>query len=129
MNFLSILLLLGAAVMARASDAIHVQPGKQLPQSLTVHSTEPGNEVTLRYLLFVPKGYKPEGKSWPLLLFLHGIGECSSDDLSRVIIHGPISRLFWFHRNCRRDPVTNRVSNIRRQKSRDFATMLGSRTS
>ncbi len=75
--------------MTQASDAIHVQPGKQLPQSLIVHSTNSGNEVTMRYLLFVPKDYKPDGKPWPLLLFLHGIGECSSNDLSRVKIHGP----------------------------------------
>ena len=47
------------------------------------------SDVTIRYLLFAPKDYKADGKKWPLMLFLHGIGECSNDDLSRVKIHGP----------------------------------------
>ena len=45
--------------------------------------------VTVRYLLFVPKDYKPVGEKWPLLLFLHGVGESSDDNLDLVKIHGP----------------------------------------
>ena len=37
----------------------------------------------------MPKNYKANGQKWPLLLFLHGLGECSNDDLDRVKIHGP----------------------------------------
>jgi predicted peptidase len=37
----------------------------------------------------VPAGYEAEDKKWPLMLFLHGLGECSTDDLSRVKTHGP----------------------------------------
>ena len=71
--------------MAQTSDSIHVEPGKQLPQSLTIHldAKAAPRDVTIRYLLFVPKDYKAEGKKWPLMLFLHGLGECSNDDLRR----------------------------------------------
>jgi predicted peptidase len=91
MNFLSIALFSGAMLMAQASDSIRVEPGKQLPQSLKIHmdGKSVASDTTMRYLLFTPKDYKPDGKKFPLLLFLHGIGECSKDDLSRVKIHGP----------------------------------------
>jgi predicted peptidase len=42
-------------------------------------------------MLFVPNGYTSDGNPWPLMLFLHGLGESSNDDLSRVKIHGPPS--------------------------------------
>lgn len=77
--------------MAQPSDSIRIEPGKQLPQSLKIHvdgKSAAGN-ATMRYLLFTPKDYKSDGKKWPLMLFLHGLGECSNDDLSRVKIHGP----------------------------------------
>ena len=41
----------------------------------------------LQYLLQSPSGKKPED-GWPLLLFLHGRGECG-DDIAKVKIHGP----------------------------------------
>ncbi len=76
--------------MTQTSDEIHVEPGKQLPQSVRVHALDkPGAEVTIRYMLFVPKNYKADGPKLPLMLFLHGLGECSTDDLNRVKIHGP----------------------------------------
>lgn len=44
--------------------------------------------VRLRYLLFLPQNYgqRPDGK-WPLILYLHGIGE-RGDDLDLVKTHG-----------------------------------------
>lgn len=77
--------------MAEASNPIQVEPGKQLPQKVTVRVSEKGHErdVTIRYQLFVPNNYAAQGKKLPLLLFLHGLGECSNDDLDRVKIHGP----------------------------------------
>jgi len=43
----------------------------------------------MRYLLYLPDGYKQDGgKRWPLLVFLHGAGE-RGDDLELVKIHGP----------------------------------------
>ena len=43
--------------------------------------------VDCDYLLFLPRDYKPTGKRWPLILFLHGSGE-RGDDLDRVKKHG-----------------------------------------
>jgi predicted peptidase len=90
MNGFSIALLTGAMLMAQATGSIEIQPGRQLPQSVKVRVDEKAEsgETTIRYLLFTPKDYRSDGKKWPLLLFLHGIGECSNDDLARVKIHG-----------------------------------------
>lgn len=41
----------------------------------------------LRYLLQIPTGQEPKD-GWPLLLFLHGYGECG-DDIEKVKTHGP----------------------------------------
>src|SRR5262249_28068198 len=42
----------------------------------------------LNYLLFLPNEYGKEDKKWPLIIFLHGAGECG-DSLELVKIHGP----------------------------------------
>ena len=45
--------------------------------------------ASLKYLLFVPKGYDSDSaKRWPLMLFLHGAGE-RGNDISKVTTHGP----------------------------------------
>ena len=93
MTLSSLTLVLGAwLIVAQTGDAITVEPGKQLPQSVTlrVQGDDGGTrEVTVRYMLFTPQDYQADGEPWPLLLFLHGLGECSDSDLDRVKIHGP----------------------------------------
>jgi predicted peptidase len=43
----------------------------------------------LSYLLYLPNGYGQDtSKQWPLLIFLHGSGECG-DDLEKVKVNGP----------------------------------------
>ena len=42
----------------------------------------------LKYLLYLPAGYARAGKTWPLVLFLHGAGE-RGDNLKLVRKHGP----------------------------------------
>ena len=55
-------------------------------QSLTYEIKRSGE---IRYLLYLPKDYDAKGgKSWPLVLFLHGAGERGTN-LQRVAIHGP----------------------------------------
>ena len=50
------------------------------------HSNE--DEIDLKYLFFLPKDYYNAKKTnWPLILFLHGMGE-RGDDLELVKIHG-----------------------------------------
>jgi len=91
MSISSAVTLVGAFLMSVTAEPIHVEPGKQLPQKVTIQVNENGNprDITIRYQLFVPANYKSDGEQLPLLLFLHGLGECSNDDLDRVKIHGP----------------------------------------
>ena len=44
--------------------------------------------VAFDYLLYLPKSYATENKTWPLVLFLHGSGE-SGSELDKVKMHGP----------------------------------------
>src|SRR5436190_19877428 len=57
----------------------------QMPKHLSITKTQ---TVELNYLLFLPRGYEPSGKRWPLILFLHGAGERGSD-IQKVATHGP----------------------------------------
>jgi len=43
--------------------------------------------VRLPYWLYLPDGYDPKGRPWPLVLFLHGAGE-RGDDLELLKKHG-----------------------------------------
>ncbi|MBN2507374.1 MAG: alpha/beta fold hydrolase [Verrucomicrobia bacterium] len=46
-------------------------------------------EHTARYLLYRPAGYRAKGRqTWPLLVFLHGMGE-RGGELRKVKLHGP----------------------------------------
>ena len=79
--------------MFQDDGSVDVQAGKQLPQSVTVNigGGDKAESVTIHYLLFVPAGYDSSDKKWPLMLFLHGLGECGNNELERVKIHGPPS--------------------------------------
>jgi poly(3-hydroxybutyrate) depolymerase len=63
-----------AEVVHRAEESV-----EQMKKTVSGHR--------LRYLLQTPAGVKPKA-GWPLLLFLHGYGECG-DDIRRVKTHGP----------------------------------------
>lgn len=57
-------------------------------QTKCLLETEVRLPVRLRYLLHLPGEYgKDSEKRWPLILFLHGMGE-RGDDLEKVKIHG-----------------------------------------
>ncbi|MBO4715083.1 MAG: hypothetical protein J5672_03170, partial [Verrucomicrobia bacterium] len=61
---------------AQAADAPQVEtptPGKQVPQTLSLEKTV---KQQLDYLLFLPKDYSSTAnKKWPVIMFLHGMGE------------------------------------------------------
>jgi len=58
-------------------------------QSEQMFQKEITKTVSLRYLLYLPKGYgEKKDQKWPLILFLHGAGERGSD-LELVKKHGP----------------------------------------
>jgi len=60
----------------------HVQQAHTFTKQLTI-------TVTRHYLLFLPKDYDPRRpERWPLVLFLHGMGE-RGDDLYALTRHGP----------------------------------------
>ena len=83
--------------MLEPNGTIAIEPGKQLPQSVNVrvHDGGAASDHTVHYMLFTPRNYAPDGNPWPLMLFLHGLGECGSDEseLERVKIHGPAKLL------------------------------------
>jgi predicted peptidase len=91
MNFPMLMFLLTIPVMQISDSALDVQPGKQLPQQVTVQIDEGGlpHDITIHYLFFTPREYKADGRPWPLLVFLHGLGECGNNELERVKVHGP----------------------------------------
>jgi predicted esterase len=56
----------------------------QEPKGFTakVFQDETGNH---KYSIFVPRGYSPDRK-WPVILFLHGAGECGKDGVLQTTI-------------------------------------------
>lgn len=58
-------------------------------QSEQMFQKEITKTVSLKYLLYLPKGYgEKKDQGWPLLLFLHGAGE-RGNDINLVKKHGP----------------------------------------
>jgi predicted peptidase len=49
--------------------------------------TEPGDRSVVKCLVWLPQDYAGTTKQWPLVLFLHGAGECGND-LDAVKKHG-----------------------------------------
>ena len=60
-------------------------------KSFDYKDNESGASVTLPYRLFLPDGYKEnDGKKYPLLFFLHGYGECGTDNMQQIrVLGGP----------------------------------------
>jgi predicted peptidase len=76
-----------AGWLALACSAAAQQPAAGVQQQKTFEKRISVN-ARLEYLLFLPTGYTESGKTWPLMLFLHGAGE-SGRDLAKVKTHGP----------------------------------------
>ena len=60
---------------------------EDLPGEVTKKMKQKVGDQRLRYLVQAPTGNKP-ANGWPLLLFLHGYGECGAD-IKKVKKHGP----------------------------------------
>jgi predicted peptidase len=56
-------------------------------QQAAVAKVEVKRQAECRYLLYLPPDYDSKAR-WPLILFLHGMGE-RGDDIEKVKIHGP----------------------------------------
>lgn len=76
--------------MPSSPDGVDPVPGRQVPATLALQSVDgqPPVNSDIRYLLFLPQDYRPDGQIWPLLLFLHGAGERGTE-LELVKAHGP----------------------------------------
>jgi predicted peptidase len=72
-------------VMLCSASCTSVAQQGQHPQTF---QKEIKKTIGADYLLYLPEGYETEPKDWPLILFLHGRGECGND-LSKVEAHGP----------------------------------------
>lgn len=67
---------------------------RQIPQRLEQTIQQ---EVALNYLLALPEGYDEDPEAeWPLVIFLHGIGE-RGEDLEKVKSWGPAKRIEQGH--------------------------------
>jgi len=69
------------------SPSPQAQPTQAQPTETSRQMTKAVGDQQLTYLQQEPVGDPPK-KGWPLLLFLHGYGECG-DNLSEVKRHGP----------------------------------------
>jgi predicted peptidase len=56
--------------------------------SQSVHTLNREVTLQLEYLLYLPEGYEGSQKEWPLLVFLHGLGE-RGPVINKVKTHGP----------------------------------------
>lgn len=87
MKQLLLLLILTGLTM---SGCMHNQ---QKPSPITTPGQHPAamtRDVTLQldYLIYLPDDYGKAEKQWPLMIFLHGVGE-RGHDLNKVKAHGP----------------------------------------
>lgn len=81
--------LVAASVNSQAAEASKADNGAKDPQEARTFSKRIVKNVKGNYLLYLPEGYEKDTKKrWPLVMFLHGIGE-RGDDVSRVKSIGP----------------------------------------
>src|SRR2546425_5176017 len=78
-----------ALLLAICSFAYSQQEMPKGKQTVRTFNKKVSTRVKLDYLLFLPDGYKQnEKKRWPLIFFLHGIGERGNDSW-KLKVHGP----------------------------------------
>jgi len=79
-----VLVLAGVILFCRFTEETVMQSG----QHAQFFEKEIIKKAQLDYWLYLPEDYGTEGKTWPLLMFLHGMGERGSD-INQVLAHGP----------------------------------------
>ncbi|WP_212002274.1 prolyl oligopeptidase family serine peptidase [Chitinophaga sp. HK235] len=86
--FFNHVLVLGMFVLFSCSKSEKVTPIDPAPPrdtfpqqtaGLTVDAiSQPGSNIT-NYLLYIPDGYNSQTEKWPLVIFLHGVGEIGTN--------------------------------------------------
>jgi predicted peptidase len=83
-----------AAALTSCSNTKPIATGASKPAAmgdLNVCAQSVSWTSRANYLVFLPADYHgSDSKRWPLILFLHGIGECGTD-VWRTAIHGPLN--------------------------------------
>ncbi len=77
--------ILGMTLATTVFAADTAKPGKQVA---AIFQSPTDTELKIQYLVFLPSEAADAEQKWPLLIFLHGAGECG-DNLELVKIHGP----------------------------------------
>lgn len=76
----------GLSACATPKQTTDMRQTKQTAKVLNTTTTE---RVKVKYLLFLPDNYRPRSRErWPLIFFLHGMGE-RGNDTWKVKVHGP----------------------------------------
>lgn len=69
--------------------------------SVKTHAQQTAHKIILdqmNYLLYLPDGYETDTtKQWPMMMFLHGVGECG-DDVEKVKLLGPPRKIADGHK-------------------------------
>ena len=85
-----LLAIVACSGLAQSPDAVSE---KQSEPRLIRQSYASPTEGEREYFVYLPSGYDSEGgRSWPVMLFLHGDGERGNakEDLDWVLVHGPL---------------------------------------
>jgi predicted peptidase len=86
LRYMAIISFIGVSLSGCAGSGAGTSAARgQHPSSFSAKITR---EVSADYLVYLPEGYGEGNKQWPLVLFLHGMGERGSD-LDLVTTHGP----------------------------------------
>ena len=64
------------------------EPTNTVSQPKNPFTAKSSAAAKLDYLLFLPPAYETSTRNWPLMLFLHGSGECGTN-LDLVLRNGP----------------------------------------
>ena len=74
------------------ASSVKIVAGKQTENFFAIPSPAEGRPEKLPFLLYAPRDYDA-AKKYPLLLFLHGVGESGDGDFKKLAIHGPPKRI------------------------------------
>ena len=85
MKKVCLLVLCLACILVNGCEETVTRPG----QHVHFFEKEIVKKAELDYWLYLPEDYGTEGKTYPLLMFLHGMGE-RGEDVNQVLVHGII---------------------------------------
>ena len=85
-RFLLVLFLSMFIVLSGCNEENIIKPVEG--QTAQVFTYEQSESIELGYLLSLPENYSDSKKKFPLMLFLHGVGERGTD-VNKVKLHGP----------------------------------------